>query len=110
MLGVVGSSVSEYMNSRNIPLKKAAIDIVWNLKEPPQARKDFYYYNFTHGEKLDLAFTPDTYDCMKQAKAVMDHSKQQYNHYFKYYLFKFLGNFVFPSYWFDNKVDDLLKA
>lgn len=35
MLGVVGSSVSEYMNARNIPLKQAAIDVVWNLKEPP---------------------------------------------------------------------------
>lgn len=58
---------------------------------------------------MDMKFSTDFKDCMKQAKAVMDKTKKAHDHYFGYFLFKFLGSYVFPSAWFDNKVGDILK-
>jgi len=65
ILGAVASSISEYMTAHNFPLKHNKINVIYNMKEPPKSKKDFYYHNFAYSEMLDMNFSEDFYDCMK---------------------------------------------
>ncbi len=59
---------------------------------------------------IGINFSSDFNECMLQAKAAMDKTKNSNHHYFRYYLVKVLANYMFPSWFLHNKAEALLKG
>ena len=88
--------------------KSTRINVIYSMKEPCLNKEEFQYFNFSHSEMVDIVVSKKFKEGMMQAKEAMDRCKGAHNHYFGYFLIKFLGSYVFPSYWFQNKIGALL--